>query len=106
MSPLTIQARPVAAAVQFLLTVGAGVAGGAAAGVATGHGLHAGTAVEAGPVGARHGDDLTVLAVEALRAGARVVVLQVLQTKEGNLGRKSNLEIWGNHPLSHCVCIR
>ena len=70
LSPLTIQTGPVAAAVQLLLTVGAGVAGGAAAGVASGHRLHTGAPVEAGTICTRHGDDLTVLSIEALRAGA------------------------------------
>ena len=68
--PLTVQTGPVAAAVQLLLTVGAGVAGRAAAGVASGHRLHAGATVEAGSVRARHGDDLAVLSIETLRAGA------------------------------------
>ncbi|TNN76674.1 hypothetical protein EYF80_013126 [Liparis tanakae] len=74
-SPLTVQTGPVAAAVQLLLAVGAGVAGGAAASVAAGRRLHTGAAVEARPVGARHGDDLAVLAVEALRAGVAVALV-------------------------------
>lgn len=68
--PLTIQTGPVAAAVQLLLTVGAGVAGRAAAGVASGHRLHTGAAVEAGTIRTRHGNDLAVLTVESLWAGA------------------------------------
>lgn len=80
--PLTVQTGPVAAAVQLLLTVGAGVAGRAAAGVASGHRLHAGAAVEAGAVSTRHCNDLAVLSVKALWAGAGVVVLQVLWAKE------------------------
>lgn len=75
---LTVQTRLVAAAVQLLLAVGAGVAGRAAARVASSHGFHAGAAVETRAVGAGHGNDLAVLSVETLRAGARVVVLQVL----------------------------
>lgn len=75
---LTVQAGSVAAAVQLLLTVGARVARRAAAGVASGRGLHTGAAVEARAVRARHGNDLAVLSVKALRAGAGVVVLQVL----------------------------
>lgn len=75
---LTIQAGPVAAAVQLLLTVGARVARRAAAGVASGHRLHTGATVKAGTICARHGDDLAVLTIESLRAGAGVVVLQVL----------------------------
>lgn len=74
----TVQTGSVAAAVQLLLTVGASVAGGAAAGVASGRGLHTGAAIEARPVCTRHGNDLAVLPIEALRAGAGVVVLQVL----------------------------
>lgn len=77
---LTVQTGSVAAAVQLLLTVGAGVARRAAAGVASGRGLHAGTAVEARTVCTRHRDDLAVLSVKALRARAGVVVLQVLLT--------------------------
>lgn len=80
--PLTVQTGPVAAAVQLLLTVGAGVAGRAAAGVASGHRLHAGAAVEAGAVSARHCNDLAVLSVKALWAGAGVVILKVLWTEE------------------------
>lgn len=67
---LTIQTRPIAAAVQLLLTVGAGVAGRATAGVASGHRLHTGTTIEAGTICARHGDDLAVLSIKTLRAGA------------------------------------
>lgn len=77
---LTVQTRPVAAAVQLLLTVGAGVAGRAAACVASCHRLHAGSAIKAGTVCAGHGNDLTVLSVEPLWTGAGVVVLQVLET--------------------------
>ncbi len=69
-SPLTVQTGPVAAAVQFLLTVRAGVAGRAAARVAAGHCLHAGATVEARTVCARHGNDFTVLSIKTLRAGA------------------------------------
>lgn len=75
---LTIQTGPVAAAVQLLLTVGARVARRAAAGVASGHRLHARATVEAGTICTRHGNDLTVLTVEPLRASAGIVVLQIL----------------------------
>lgn len=67
---LTVQTGPVAAAVQLLLTVGARIAGGAAAGVAPTHGLHTGASVEAGTVRTGHGDDLAVFTVESLRAAA------------------------------------
>lgn len=80
MAQLTIQTGSVAAAVQLLLAVGAGVARRAAAGVASRHGLHAGAAVEAWTICTRHRNDLTVLSIKALRACARVVVLQVLLT--------------------------
>lgn len=79
---LTVQTGSVAAAVQLLLTVGAGVAGRAAAGVASGRGLHTRPPVEARTVCARHRDDLAVLSIKALRACAGVIVLQVLLTKE------------------------
>lgn len=77
---LTIQTRPVAAAVQLLLTVRAGVAGRAAACVASSHRLHARSTIKAGTVCTGHGDDFTVLSIETLWAGAGVVVLQVLET--------------------------
>lgn len=75
---LTVQTGLVAAAVQLLLAVGAGVAGRAAASVASSHGFHTGATIETRAVGAGHGNDLAVLPVKTLRAGARVVVLQVL----------------------------
>lgn len=67
---LTVQTGPVAAAVQLLLAVGSSVTGRAAAGVASGHRLNTGATVEAGPICACHGNDLAVLPVESLRAGA------------------------------------
>lgn len=82
---LTIKTGPVAAAVQLLLAVRASVTGGAAAGVSPSRRFHTGASVEAGPIGAGHGDDLAVLAIKALRAGARVVVLQVLWTNRENV---------------------
>lgn len=82
LAPLTVQTGPVAAAVQLLLAVGAGVAGGAAAGVASSHGFHTGATIEARTVGTRHGNDLAVLSVKTLWAGARVIVLQVLWTED------------------------
>lgn len=82
---LTVQTGSVAAAVQLLLTVGAGVARRAAAGVASSHGLHTGAAVEARTVCTRHSNDLTVLSIKTLRARARVVILQVLLTIKGRI---------------------
>lgn len=73
-----VHARPVTAAVKLLLTVGASVAGWAAAGVSSGHCLHTGPAVKAGAISARHGNDLTVFTIESLRACARVVILQII----------------------------
>lgn len=75
---LTVQAGLVAAAVQLLFTVGPCVAGWAAASVPSSHGFHTGATIETRAIGAGHGNDLTVLPVKTLRAGARVVVLQVL----------------------------
>lgn len=68
--PLTVQTGPVAAPVQLLLAVGAGVAGRASAGVAAGQRLHTGAAIEARTVCACHGDDLAVLSIKTLRARA------------------------------------
>ncbi|TNN71032.1 hypothetical protein EYF80_018693 [Liparis tanakae] len=67
--------------------IGARVAGQAAAAVAARRVLHAGPSVETRAVGARHGADLAVLAVEALRALARVVVLQILVARRGRENR-------------------
>lgn len=74
----TISTGVAAAAVQSLLTVGARVALWAAAAVATGRVLHTGSSVEARSVCTRHGADLTVGPVEALRARAHVTVYHVL----------------------------
>lgn len=68
--PLTIQTGPIAAPVQLLLAVGTGVAGRASAGVAAGHRLHTGAAVEARTICACHGNDLAVLSIKTLRARA------------------------------------
>lgn len=78
---LTISTGVAAAPVDFLLTVGARVTGRAEAGVATGFLFHAASSIEAGSVGTGHGADLAVLAVEALRACAGVIVHQVLRRK-------------------------
>lgn len=77
-SRLTVQTRLVAAAVQLLFTVGACVAGWAAASVASSHGFNTGATIKTWAISTGHGNDLTVLPVETLWAGARVVVLQVL----------------------------
>lgn len=82
----TVSAGVAAASVAPLLAVGAHEAGRAAAAVAAGHVLLAGSSVETWPVRARHGADLAVLPVEALRAGARVVIDQVLRRKRGEAG--------------------
>lgn len=74
----TVSTGAIAAAVNLLLAVGAHVAGRTAAGVTTGHLLHAGATVEAGPIGTGHRTDLTVLPVEALGAGAGVVILKII----------------------------
>ena len=66
MQRLTVKTWVVAAAVQFLLAVGAGVAGRAAARVTPRHRLDAGAAVKARTVSASHRYNLAVLAVEAL----------------------------------------
>lgn len=67
-----------AAAVESLLTVGAGVAWEALAGVASCQLLHARAPIKAGVISTCHSNDLAVLPIEALRTGAGVVVLQVL----------------------------
>lgn len=69
-----------------LLAVGAGEVRGAVAHVAAREVLQAGAAVETRVVGAGHGADLAVLPVEALRAGARVLVHQVLAEKREGTG--------------------
>lgn len=63
----------------MLLTVGAGEAVRAAAAVAAANGLQAGSPVEARPVCAPHGADLTVPSVETLRTRAGIPVQQILQ---------------------------
>lgn len=75
---LTVQTGLIAAAVQLLFTVGACIAGWAATRVASSHGFNTGSTIETRAISAGHGNDLTVLPVKTLRAGARVVVLQVL----------------------------
>lgn len=75
----TVSAGPAAALVQPLLAVGAGEAVRAAAAVAAANGLQAGSPVEARPVCAPHGADLTVPSVETLRTRAGIPVQQILQ---------------------------
>lgn len=74
----TISAGVAAASVDSLLAVGAGEPGRAAAAVTAGHILHAGSSIKTRPVGARHGADLAVLPVEALRARTGIIALQIL----------------------------
>lgn len=74
----TVSAGVAAASVDSLLTVGASEPGRAAAAVTAGGVLDAGSSIETRPVGARHGADLAVLAVEALRARTGVITLQIL----------------------------
>lgn len=66
----TVSAGVAAASVDPLLAVGAREPGRAAAAVPAGDVLDAGPFVKTRPVGARHGADLAVLPVEALRARA------------------------------------
>lgn len=75
---LTVGAGRGAAGVHLLLTVEAGEAHGAVAGVAPLGVVRASPAVEARAVGARHGTQLADPAVEAGGAAAGVAVLQVL----------------------------
>lgn len=70
-----------AAAVQFLLAVGARVGWGAAAHVASGEAFLTRSSVKTRIICTRHCDDLTVFPIEALRASARVIVLQILHHK-------------------------
>lgn len=74
----SVQARVIAAAVNLLLTVGAVVAHWTPAGVAATRLLCAGASIEAWSIRAGHGTNLAVLAIEALRAGALVVVFQII----------------------------
>ena len=75
----TVSAGVAAASVDPLLAVGARVAGRAAADVPAGVFFHASPSVEARPVCTRHGADLAVLPVEALRARARIIIHQILE---------------------------
>lgn len=66
----------------LLLTVGAREATGAVAGVSSGDVLLTGAAVETRIVSTSHCAGFTVLPVEALRARARVLVHQILETED------------------------
>lgn len=76
---LTIGTGVTAAAVNFLLTVGAHEAGRAAARVTFSRCLCTGSTIEAWLIRTGHGAHLTILSMEALGACARVVVHQILQ---------------------------
>lgn len=75
---LTIGARAGAAVVNLLLTVETCVTCLALAEVATIWVVAAAATVGARPVGTRHGTQLAVVAVEAVRTSALVRVLQIL----------------------------
>lgn len=94
-SGLTIGTRSRGAVVDLLLTVKAGIAGGTLAVVAPIWVVGAAAPVEAGPIGTRHGTQLTVLPVVAGRAGTAVRVLHVLgrDTEEDMLPHGSFSEI-------------
>lgn len=79
----TVGTGVAAALVPPLLAVGAREAGRTDAAVAAGGLLQARAPVEARPVCARHGADLAVLPVEALRTGAGVVVHLILGGRGG-----------------------
>lgn len=66
----------------LLLTVGTREAAGTVAGVASRDVLLAGATVETRIISTSHCDGFTVLPVEALRAGARVLVHQVLEMED------------------------
>lgn len=74
----TISTWVAAASVKFLLAVGASEARRAPAAVATGSVFNTGPAVKTGPLGTRHGTDLTVLSIETLWACAGVIIHQIL----------------------------
>lgn len=64
--------------VNLLLAVEAGVPCGTLAEVASVRVISTAAAVVAGPVGARHGTQLAVVAIETTRTGAGVCVFHVL----------------------------
>lgn len=90
----TVSAGVAAASVDSLLTVGAGEPGRAAAAVTAGGVLDAGSSIETRPVGARHGADLAVLAVETLRARTGVITLQILGEKPKRRRESSSFVIF------------
>ena len=81
-SPLTIGTRRGTAGIHLLLTVKAGEAPRAAAGVPALGVVGAPAPVEAGAIGTHHGTQLADPAVEARWAGAGVAVLKVLSNGE------------------------
>lgn len=76
--PITVGAGAGAAVVNLLLAVEPCITSGALAEVATIWVVSAAAAVGAGPIGTRHGAELAVVAVEAVRTSALVRVLQIL----------------------------
>lgn len=98
---LTVHAGVITAPVYFFLTVGAVVVHWAVTSVAPHVLLHACATIETRPVSTRHGTHFAVLAVETLRTGAFVVVLQVLQKRKE--GRKANQMRKGSRQSSLCT---
>lgn len=78
----TISAGVAAAFVMFLLAVGTREADRAAAAVTASRIFLAGASVETWPVRAGHCTAFTVLPMEALRAGAGIVIHQILERKQ------------------------
>lgn len=76
--PLTVRTRGRATEINLLLTVEAREARRAMAGVASVGVIRTSSPIEARTICTRHGAQLTDLAVEAGRAGARVAVLKIL----------------------------
>lgn len=74
----TVGTGVTAAAVNFLLAVGAHVTGRATAGVTSSHSLHTSSTIEAWSICTGHSAHLTILSIEALGACARVVVHQIV----------------------------
>lgn len=72
--------------VDLLLAGEPGIPCGALAEIAPLRVVHAAAAVGAGPVGARHGAQLAVVAIETVGAGAGVGVFQVLRRSQEHSG--------------------
>lgn len=79
----TVSTGAAAASVNPLFTVGAGVTRWAAAAVPTSSVLQASSSIKTRPICTRHGTDLTVLSIEALRARTHVVIHQILEKSRG-----------------------